>query len=260
MLADPIERSGNRGGGAEKERPRNVIHDDVAIGSKRSVVGLARCVAAQVRHIPGGDGFAGTDLDGLRHAMKKKQRAQAETDHDAFGQVAEHDQKEGGKQDHCVAARGAQQRRELMAFRHVPSHGAEYRRQRGERDITRQRRRDDDEQQQEQRMQHAGERAARAGAHVGRRPRDGAGDTNAAEQRRTDIGDPLRHQFRIRTVTASGHAVGDHRRQQTFDAAQKRKRQGCRQHFHDLVRRNIGPCGNGTVFGIPPKRLEIVST
>ena len=63
-------------------------------------------------------------------------------------------------------------------------------------------------------MQHAGDRPARAGAHIGGGAGDGAGDADAAEQRRGDIGDALRHQLAVRAMAPPGHAVGDHGRQQ----------------------------------------------
>ena len=105
-------------------------------------------------------------------------------------------------------------------------HGGE----RGQRDVARERRRDQHEQQQEDRMQHARDRPARAGADVGRGARDRAGDADAAEQRRADVGDALRHQLAIGAVAAPGHAVGDHRRQQRFDGAEQREGDRVGQH------------------------------
>ena len=126
--------------------------------------------------------------------------------------------------------RRAQQHRELVLLRHVPGDDDQHGGERGERDVARERRRDQHEQQQEDRMQHARDRAARAGAHIGRGARDGAGDADAAEQRRADIGDALRHQFAIGAMAAAGHAVGDHRRQQRFDGAEQREGDGIGQH------------------------------
>ena len=54
----------------------------------------------------------------------------------------------------------------------------------GERDVGGQRRRHQHEQQQVERVQHPGDRTARAGAHVGRGARDRAGDADAAERHR----------------------------------------------------------------------------
>ena len=90
-------------------------------------------------------------------------------------------------------------------------------------------------------MQHARDRAARAGADVGGGARDGAGDADAAEQGRADIGDALRHQFAIRAVPAAGHAVGDHRREQRLRsrrAARRRSRPGSTAaHLRERERR-----------------------
>ena len=38
------------------------------------------------------------DFDRLRHAMHEQQRAEAEADQDAFGEIAEHDEKERRQQ------------------------------------------------------------------------------------------------------------------------------------------------------------------
>ena len=110
-------------------------------------------------------------------------------------------------------------------------------------------------------MQHARERPARAGADVGRGARDQAGDADAAEQRRADIGDALRHQLAIGAVTASGHAVGDHRRQQRLDGGR-----AARTRSHPaappvaFASENAGSAGDGNSRGMPPKRLPMVST
>ena len=45
-----------------------------------------------------------------------------------------------------------------------------------------------------------------------------------------DIGDALRHQLAIGAMTASGHAVGHHRRQQRFDRAEQREGDRVGQH------------------------------
>ncbi len=120
---------------------------------------------------------------------------------------------------------------------------------RRERNVARQRCGDQHEQQQEHRMQHAGDRAARAGADVGRGPRDGAGDADAAEQRRADIGKALRHQFAIRAMPAAGHAVGHHRRQQRLDGAEQRERDRVGQHRPRLLQRERRPCRPGQFPG-----------
>ena len=109
-------------------------------------------------------------------------------------------------------------------------------------------------------MQHAGDRAARAGADIGRGARDGAGDADAAEQRRADIGKALRHQFAIGAMPAAGHAVGDHRRQQRFDGAEQREGDRVGQHRPRLLQRERGHAGNGNCRGMPPKRVPMVST
>ena len=54
--------------------------------------------------------------------------------------------------------------------------------------------------EQRQRVHHAGDRRPAAVLDVGRRARDRAGGGNAAEQRRHDVGDALRHQLHVRPM------------------------------------------------------------
>ncbi|MET4067989.1 hypothetical protein ABID58_002784 [Bradyrhizobium sp. S3.2.6] len=81
--------------------------------------------------------------------------------------------------------------------------------------------------------------------NVGRGARNQAGDTDAAEQRCADICGALRHQLAIGAVTAPGHAVGDHRRQQRFDGREQRKRDRIRQHRFRLRERERRQRGRG---------------
>ena len=166
--------------------------------------------------------------------MQEQQRADAEADEDAFGEVAEHDQQEGREQHDRIAARGPQQRRERILLGHVPGDHGKHAGERRQRDVARKRRGHQHEHQQEDRMQHAGDRAARAGADIGGGAGDVAGHADAAEKRRGDVGDALRHQLAVGAVAAPAHAVGDHRRQQAFDAAEQREGQRRRQHVGDL--------------------------
>ena len=79
-------------------------------------------------------------------------------------------------------------------------------------------------------MQHAGDRAFGSGTDIGRGAGDGAGDGNAAKQGRADIGRALRHELGIGAVPPAGHAIGDHRRKQQLDGAEKRDGGGIGQH------------------------------
>jgi CHAD domain-containing protein len=66
-----------------------------------------------------------------------------------------------------------------------------------------------------------------AGAHVGHGARDGAGGRDAAEQRRDEVGDALRHQLLVGVVSRElGHVVGHARAQQRLDRPQQRDRHG----------------------------------
>ena len=76
----------------------------------------------------------------------------------------------------------------------------------------------------------------RAGAHIGGGAGDGAGGADAAEQRRADVGEALRHQFAVGAVPPAGHAVGDDGGQQRFDRAQQREGDGVGQHRRSFCR------------------------
>ena len=103
-------------------------------------------------------------------------------------------------------------------------------------------------------VHHAGQRAARAGADIGRGARDRAGDADAAEQRGGDVGDALRHQLHVVAMLAAGHAVGDLGRQQALDAAEQREGERRRQHLAAQCASVIaGSCGAGKPLGMPPK-------
>ena len=65
--------------------------------------------------------------------------------------------------------------------------------------------------EQRQRVDHARDRRARAGADVGRGARDRAGGRDAAEERRDDVGDTLRHQLLVGIVAVVDLRVGDAR-------------------------------------------------
>ena len=76
-----------------------------------------------------------------------------------------------------------------------------------------------------------------------------AGDADAAEQRRADIGKALRHQFAIGAMPAAGHAVGHHRRQQGFDGAQQGEGDRVGQHRLRLVQGERRPRRPGQFAG-----------
>ena len=69
-------------------------------------------------------------------------------------------------------------------------------------------------------MKHAGDRSARAGADIRGRARDRAGNRKAAECCGRDVTDALGDQLAVGAVTATGHAVGDHRRQKRLDRSE----------------------------------------
>ena len=104
-------------------------------------------------------------------------------------------------------------------------------------------------------VQHARDRAARAGADVGGGARDGAGDADAAEQRRADIGDALRRPAR----SWSGGGGRSCRRPPPPTAATRwrpaaRWRRAVGQGRRNFCQATVGQRGHGSVFGMPPKR------
>ena len=110
-------------------------------------------------------------------------------------------------------------------------------------------------------MQHAGDRPARAGPHIGGRAGDGAGDADAAEQRRADIGGALRHQLaleRWRRPVMLSATTADSRLSMPPSSA---KDEGGGQHLDGPCRSTAaGRCGAGSDCGMPPKRVPMVST
>ncbi|MPN60503.1 hypothetical protein SDC9_208231 [bioreactor metagenome] len=73
-------------------------------------------------------------------------------------------------------------------------------------------------------MHHARDGARGTAFHVGHGARNGAGGRHAAEERRDEVGNALRHQLLVRVVAVIDHAVGHARAQQRLDRAQQRQR------------------------------------
>ena len=127
-----------------------------------------------------------------------------------------------------------------MPFGHVPGDDRKDSGQRSERDIGRERRGDEHEDEEEDGVEHARDRATRPGAHIGGRARDGAGDADAAKQRRHDIGDALGDQFAVGAMAAAGHAIGDDGREQRLDGPEQREGKAVWKHCHELLGRDLG--------------------
>ena len=96
-----------------------------------------RCVVGHVVAL--NSTAVGLDRDRLGHAVDEQHRAEREADDDAFGQVAEDDQREGDEQHQRVAARGADERAEGVLLDHVPGDDRQHAGKRGKRDVARQR-------------------------------------------------------------------------------------------------------------------------
>ena len=139
-----------------------------------------------------------------------------------------------------------EQRDELILLGHVPRDHRQHRAERRERHVGRRAAPPPHEQQQVQRVQDAGDRPARAGADVGRGARDGAGDADAAEHRRADVGDALRDQLAVRAMAAAGHAVRDHGRQQRLDRTEQGEGDARRAARRASSPREVGSAGVGS--------------
>ena len=94
--------------------------------------------------------------------------------------------------------------------------------------------------QQRERVNHAGDWGARAGANVGGGAGDGAGGRNAAEERRDDVGDALRDQFDVGVVAVAGHAVGNDGGEHAFKRGQQRHGKGRRNQRQNVLGVKVG--------------------
>ena len=110
-------------------------------------------------------------------------------------------------------------------------------------------------------MNQAGDRRARARPEVRGRARDRAGDRNAADERRDDVGHALRHQLGVRVVPI---AASSSRRRPPRAGSRRRPaaRPSCAAGSSGRIRsaRNVGSWIGGSPLGMPPNREPIVST
>ncbi len=121
--------------------------------------------------------------------MNEQHRTEREPDNDRLGQVAEYCESKRCEEDSGIAARGAQQGRDRVLLDHVPGNHGKHAGQARQRNVGGQRRRDEDENKQERRMQYSRDRTVRPGPNVRGRPRNRTGNADAADKRRTNVGD-----------------------------------------------------------------------
>ena len=105
-----------------------------------------------------------------------------------------------------------------------------------------------------------GDRGPPSVLDVGRGPRDGPRRGDAPEERGDDVGEPLRDQLHVGTVTPSGHPVRDDRAEQGLDPAEQRDRQRRGDQSGSIPSRHRGKAGRRSVEGTAPNRSPIVST
>ena len=227
-----VEPVGHR----EIQRAGNTVRGDAGGQQVALVQGFrARKVVAVVLQ-PAAVGLNGHHF---AHPVHEQERGQHHAGLDGHGQVEGDSEDKGHQQDQSIAPVAAQQVLELLDLAHVPGHDQQHRRQRRQRHVPHQRCRQQHEKQDENRVQHPGYRAARAGPDVGGGAGNRASRRQAAEQRRSAIGNALRHQFAVRTMAAAGHAVGDHRRQQRLDATEEGDGERRREHLAGPLERDM---------------------
>ena len=165
-------------GRAEEERAADAVHHDVARHHLAAIGGPPVLV---VGHDHRATSLAPpwTSIASAMRCMNRNEPSSTPTPI-PVEQIEEHREQEGREQHHRVGERGAQQQAELGLVRHVPGDDDQHAGERGQRDVGDERHRDEDEDQQVKRMHHAGDRAARAGADIGRGARDRAGHRHAA--------------------------------------------------------------------------------
>ena len=180
--------------------------------------------------------------------MHEQEGGHHHTDFDRDGEV-EHDGEQKGDQQHGAVSRWrAQQLTEAVHFAHVPGDEEQYPGERGQWNVAHQRGGEQHEAEQEDRVQHAGDRCTRTGAHIGRRACQCARGRQPGDKRRRGVGHALGDEFGVRPVAATGHAIGDDCRQQRFHASQEGDGQRRRQQLggsleRDVWNRELGKCG-----------------
>ncbi len=90
-------------------------------------------------------------------------------------------------------------------------------------------------------MHDARHRRAAAVAHVRRRPRDGAGRGDPAEDRGGEVRHALGHQLHVGAVATADHPVGHNRREERLNRAEERDRE---RRLHELPGRVPGHLRN----------------
>ncbi len=221
IAADAVESEAQPRGATEEQDAGDLVDHEVGIDR------LLLFLAVRMRR----QQIALGNLDVFSHPLHEQEGAEDDADADAHGKVDEDGKEECRQQHDRIAARRLQQGEELVPLRHVPGDDGEDGAERRKRNVGGKRCRHHHEQQQVDRVQHAGYRRLGAGTDIGGGAGDGAGNRNAAEYDRSDIGDPLADQFAVGAVAAAAHAVGDDGAQQQLDGRQQGDREGVRQQL-----------------------------
>ena len=218
-------RTGSSSGSSLPTEPKNSEPNTLnAADARRHAVERQRFHAGQVGHA--------VDEEEAREHQADLHR-EREVEHDGDD--------EGGQQHRAVGDRVPAQVAEGVPVAHVDRDDDEHGGKCGERNVLRERRRRQHDHEQRNGMDHARDRGAAAGTDVGRRPRDRARRRNAAEERRDDIGDALRHELLVGVVAVVDLRIGDARGQQGLDRAQECDRDRRRDEVAQRRQRDVGP-------------------
>ena len=98
-------------------------------------------------------------------------------------------------------------------------------------------------------MDHAGHRAATAGAYIGGGTGDGARSGEAAKQRCCKIGQALGDEFLVRVVAILDRRVGNARRQKGFNGAEQGDGEGRGDQLAERLKGQLWQRKGGKVLG-----------
>ncbi len=182
---------------AEEERPLDA-EDDLSVA----------------RHVPFRL-FA--DVNRIGHPFREQGERTDDPDLDGDDEVDEHGQPERDEQNERLGRPMLEHLEDVVPLRHVPGDTHQDRGEGGQWDIARERCQHEHGEEHRQPVDDAGAAADGPCLNVRRRPGDGAGRRDPAEERDDDVGEPLPEQFFVRVHLRTGHAVRDRTRQQRLE-------------------------------------------
>lgn len=157
------------------------------------------------------------DVDRIGHPFREQGERTDDPDLDGDDEVDEHGQTECDQEDERLGRPMPQHLEDMVPLRHVPSDAHQNRRERGERDVARERCQYEHGEKHRQPVDDTGAAADGTGLNVRRRPGDGARRRDAAEEWDDDVGETLPEQFLVRVHLRTDHPVRDRTRQQRLE-------------------------------------------